>query len=259
MSKLREIFEHKASEVADAKIRLPMSELKAAIADCLPTRGFEAAIRVRTGIGLIAEVKKASPSQGLIREDFDPVAVAEAYSRAGATCLSVLTDEKYFQGSAENLRRVRGAIDLPLLRKDFVADPYQLLEARLWGADAILLIAAGLDDVQMSELHAHALELGLDVLVEAHNEEEVERANILEATLIGINNRDLSTFRTVLATSERLLPLIRSEAVKVSESALSKPEDVRRAKRAGADAVLIGTAFCKEPDIEAAVRRVMEW
>ncbi len=259
MSKLREIFEHKATEVSAAKARLSQSELAEKIVGLPDTRGFERALRARRNIGLIAEVKKASPSQGLIRDNFDPVAVSQAYSRAGATCLSVLTDEKFFQGSAENLRLVRAAVELPLLRKDFIADPYQIFEARLWGADAILLIAAGLDDVSMSELYAQARELDLDVLVEVHNEEEVERANAMGATMIGVNNRDLSTFQTDLATTERLLPLIRSEAVKVSESALSTHEDVRRAELAGANAVLIGTAFCAEPDIESKVRAVMGW
>lgn len=259
MSKLREIFEHKATEVAAAKARLPQAEVARMISDLPPTRGFESALRTTTGMGLIAEVKKASPSQGLIRGDFDPLAVADAYARAGATCLSVLTDEKYFQGSPENLRRVRSTVTLPLLRKDFIADPYQIFEARLWGADAILLIVAGLDDVSLSELLAQAKALTMDVLVEVHNEEEVERANALGAAMIGVNNRDLSTFQTDLATTERVLPLIRREAVKVSESALSTHADVRRAEAAGADAVLIGTAFCAEPDIESKVRAVMGW
>lgn len=259
MSKLREIFEHKAMEVAASKVRLPQAEIAEMAADLPPTRGFERTLRASGGIGLIAEVKKASPSQGLIRGDFDPVAVAEAYARAGATCLSVLTDEKYFQGSPENLRRVRGAVTLPLLRKDFIADSYQLYEARLWGADAILLIVAGLDDGSLSELFEEAKALQMDVLVEVHNEEEVERANALGATMIGVNNRDLSTFQTDLATTERLLPSIRREAVKVSESALSTHADIRRAEAAGANAVLIGTAFCAEPDIESKVRAVMGW
>lgn len=257
MSKLAEIFAHKAIEVERAKASLPLAELRAMAMDMPPARGFRAALDRREGIALIAEVKKASPSQGLIRADFDPVAVALAYADAGADCLSVLTDVDYFQGSPENLRRVRAAVDLPLLRKDFVAEPYQIYEAKAWGADAILLIVAGLEDGQMADLYGQARELGLDVLVEVHDEAETVRANVLGADLIGVNNRDLSTFKTDLATSERLMPLIRSEALKVSESALSAHEDVARAGRAGAKAVLIGTAFCAEPDIVAKVREVM--
>lgn len=257
MNKLAEIFAHKAIEVEQAKSSLPLAELRSRALDMPAPRGFRAALARRQGIALIAEVKKASPSQGLIRPDFDPVAVALAYAEAEADCLSVLTDIDYFQGSPDNLRRVRAAVDLPLLRKDFVADPYQIYEARAWGADAILLIVAGLEDGQMADLYGQARELGLDVLVEVHDEDETFRANALGADLIGVNNRDLSTFRTNLATTERLMPLIRSEALKVSESALSAQADVDRAERAGAKAVLIGTAFCAEPDIVAKVHEVM--
>lgn len=208
-------------------------------------------------LALIAEVKKASPSRGLIRPDFDAAEVAAAYARAGAQALSVLTDETYFQGSAENLVRAREAGGLPCLRKDFINDPYQIYEARAWGADAILLIVAGLDDASLADLHRLAVELGMDVLVEVHTDEETDRALALGAPLIGVNNRDLTDFRTTLGTSDRLLPRISPHAFAVSESALESRADLDRVHAAGAGAVLIGTAFCAAPDIEAKVREVM--
>lgn len=260
MSKLREIFDTKHQEVAEAKAKTSLQDLKAACRNLPPIRPFrKALIDAAVDVALIAEVKKASPSQGMIRADFDPAAVARSYERAGAQCLSVLTDVQYFAGSPDNLRLVRDAVVLPLLRKDFIDDPYQLYEARLWGADAILLIVAGLLPSQLRELNEEARTIGLDVLVEVHDEDEVETANDLNADLVGVNNRNLSTFETNLSTSEALIPLIHGGAVKVSESALRTYEDIQRAQEAGAHAVLIGTTFCAAPDVEAKVREVMNW
>ncbi len=206
---------------------------------------------------LIAEVKKGSPSQGEIRADFDPVAIAQSYERAGAACLSVLTDVQYFQGSPTYLREVRAAVGLPLLRKDFVFDPYQLDEARAWGADCVLLIVAGLERGLLTDLYHEAKHRLLDVLVEVHDEAETEFAVEMGADMIGINNRDLGTFETDLSTTLRLIRLIPEGVLKVSESALSTSEDVRKVHEMGADAVLIGTAFCASEDIEGKVREVM--
>jgi indole-3-glycerol phosphate synthase len=258
--RLRQILDHKRLEVEQAKLDLSLAELKSLAAEMPAPRGFERALaNGPQPLSLIAEVKKASPSQGLIREDFDPVDVALSYRRAGASCLSVLTDEKFFQGSLENLRKVHAAVDLPLLRKDFTIDAYQIYEARAWGADAILLIVAALTDEELREFGATAHEIGLDVLVEVHDDAETERALKLDETLIGVNNRNLATFETDLATSERLLPKIAPTALAVSESALATPEDLARVAAAGARAVLIGTTFCGSPDIEAKVREVMSW
>jgi len=258
--RLRQILEHKRLEVEAAKQHLPLEELRARALETPSPRGFERALAEGPQpLSLIAEVKKASPSQGLIRDDFDPVEVAHAYQRAGASCLSVLTDEKFFQGSPENLRKVRAAVDMPLLRKDFTIDAYQIYEARAWGADAILLIVAALSDDELREFGTIAHEIGLDVLVEVHDDAETDRALQLNETLIGVNNRNLATFETDLATSERLLPKIAPAALAVSESALATPEDLARVAAAGARAVLIGTTFCGSPDIEAKVREVMSW
>jgi indole-3-glycerol phosphate synthase len=223
-------------------------------------RGFRAALAdARPSLALIAEVKRASPSKGVIRPDFDPVTIAQAYEAAGAHALSVLTDERYFGGSLENLRRAREATRLPCLRKDFLLDPYQLYEARAWGADAVLLIVAGLEREQLAELHALALELGMDVLVEVHTLEEAETALGLGAELVGVNNRNLTDFRTDLSISEQILPLLAGRALAVSESALETCADLERVRAAGARAVLIGTAFMAAPDVGGKVREVMGW
>jgi len=213
----------------------------------------------RTSPSLIAEVKKASPSQGLIRADFDPAEIARTYEEAGAQCLSVLTDSPNFQGSLENLKLCREATNLPCLRKDFVYDPYQVYESRAWGADAILLIVAMLEAGQLNELYYLARDLRMDVLVEIHNDEELRRAIDLKADLIGINNRDLNTFKTDIQTSVNLLPFLPAGVVSVSESALATRADVETVHQAGARAVLIGTTFCGSPDIGAKVREVMGW
>lgn len=260
MNKLREIFEHKRREVAAARANLPLSEIRAKCTGLPPARGFRSALQeTERPIALIAEVKQASPSQGMIRPNFEPVAIATAYATAGAQCLSVLTDRKYFGGSPEYLREVRAAVELPILRKDFIDDEYQLFEARLWGADAALLIVAALSSTQLADLYGKSKEVGLDVLVEVHDEHELEVANAAGADLIGINNRNLATFETDLAVSERLLPKIHARALKVSESALATHADIERVLGAGADAVLIGTTFCASPDVERKVKEVMSW
>jgi indole-3-glycerol phosphate synthase len=257
MSVLDKIFAHKRIEVARASANLPINELIARAADVLPTRGFRRAIESQDGLALIAEVKKASPSQGLIRDPFEPDQIALAYERAGATCLSVLTDVDYFQGSPENLRITRGVTQLPALRKDFIYDPYQVWEAKVWGADAILLIMASLADDQVGQLSELANSLDLDVLAEVHDEVEAERTLNLGLPLVGINNRDLRTFKTDLSVTERISPLLRGQATIVSESALETRADVRFVESCGAKAVLIGTTFCRAPIIEDKVRELM--
>lgn len=257
MSILTEIFAHKAEEVAFAKSLVSPEELLARSADAPPRRGFLNALKSAVRPGLIAEVKKASPSAGVIRENFDPIDLAKIYEQSGATCLSVLTDVKYFQGSPDYLIRIRSEVELPLLRKDFIADPYQIAEAVLWGADAVLLIVAGLEKSQLFDLHALAELSGLDVLVEVHDDAECEIANELKAPLVGVNNRDLRTFKTDLSTTARLLPLLTEAELKVSESALYSHEDVQQVRAYGADAVLIGTAFTQSEDVGAAVRSIM--
>ncbi len=258
MSVLDKIFATKREEVAQAKSLVSEASL---LGEARGTPlGFRSALQNSSHpVALIAEVKKASPSQGLIRGDFDPVAIAEAYVTAGADALSVLTDEPYFQGSPEFLRMVRQAVKLPILRKDFLYDPYQVLEARAWGADAILVIVAGITVAQAHELMSAAEELGMDSLVEVHTREELDIALSLNANLIGVNNRDLSTFETDLGVSEALLPHLGESIVGISESALATSQDIQRVANAGARAVLIGTTFCGTPDIEGKVGEVMGW
>jgi len=260
MSVLTKIFERKAIEVADAKRLVGIDKIQALARETEAPRGFLRALANASGLALIAEVKKASPSQGIIRPNFDPVEVAQAYERAGAHALSVLTDEHYFQGSAENLRLAKKSTNLPCLRKDFVNDPYQVYQARAWGADAILLIVASLHASEVRDLRGLAEELGMDVLVEVHSEDEAEIAIDLKCPLIGVNNRDLSNFATSLTISTRLLPqVVASGALGVSESALETRSDLDIVQNAGAKAVLIGTSFCAAPNIEEKVREVMGW
>ena len=260
MSVLERIFSRKENEVATAKALVSESELQAQAADASPTRGFaDALVSASKPVALIAEVKKASPSKGVIRADFDAVEVARAYERAGAHCLSVLTDVAGFQGSVENLKRARAATKLPCLRKDFLFDPYQVWEARAWGADAILLIATSLATSQIVDLMGLASGLGMDALIEVHDEADVERALAAKATLVGVNNRNLADFTTDLSATERLLPLFPDDTIKVSESALESQNDIELVRRAGARAVLIGTTFCAAPDVESKVREVMAW
>jgi indole-3-glycerol phosphate synthase len=258
-SLLREILDHKKLEVEASSRLVSNSELQAKARDQGPTRGFAAALRGSPHpVALIAEVKKASPSEGLIRPDFEASEIARAYADATADCLSVLTDAQYFQGSAENLQLARQACTLPILRKDFIVDAYQIAESRTMGADAILLIVAALSRTQLTEYREEAESLNLDVLVEVHTLQEAEAALESGATLVGVNNRDLSTFRTDLATSEEILPTLEG-VIRVSESALNSTLDVERVQTAGARAVLIGTAFCRAPDIATKVREVMGW
>lgn len=260
MNALTRIFEVKREEVELAKRAKPLSVIKEEAKGQAATRGFKRALEnAAPTMALIAEVKKASPSRGLIRPDFDPSEIAKSYERAGAHALSVLTDEKHFQGSRENLELARDATALPVLRKDFLYDAYQVYEARAWGADAILLIVASLEPAQVTELRGLAKELGMDSLVEVHTEDEAQIAIELGCDLIGVNNRDLATFKTDLVASDKILPMISSEAFAVSESGLETLEDISRVQDEGARAVLIGTTFCAAQDIESKVKEVMGW
>lgn len=258
MSILDEIFLHKRKEVEHARARVSLADLKENAQSCPPAQGFMKALQNSPHpLALIAEVKAASPSEGTIRANFDPESIAKSYANAGADALSVLTDQKYFGGDSQNIRLAKDAAKLPALRKDFIYDEYQIWEAKLWGADAFLLIAAALANDELAHLLEIGQEAGLDALVEVHTKEETERALTAGATLIGVNNRDLSTFETRLETSEELLPLIAPHALAVSESALKTHDDLLRVQQAGARAVLIGTRFCQSDDIESAVHEVM--
>lgn len=253
---LQAIVADKRAELADARAATPPAELRAAIADLPPTRDFGAALR-DGGVSLIAEVKKASPSAGIIRDDFDPVAIARGYEAGGAAAISVLTDAKWFQGSPDHLRAVRAAVDLPLLRKDFVVDEYQLLEARAWGADAALLIVAVLGQSELVDLAAAAAELGLAALVEVHSAGEAERAAAAGCVLVGINNRDLTVFQTDLSTTLTLRPLLPDDCTVVSESGISSREDIERLAAAPVDAVLVGESLMRRTDVAAACRALL--
>ena len=256
---LDKIVVTKKAELEQLQQRTSVRELERVIADLPETLGFKAALTERANrrMGLIAEVKKASPSKGLIRPDFDPVSIARAYEEAGADCLSVLTDAPYFQGSNEYLRQIRQAVGLPLLRKDFTIHPIQIYEARAIGADAVLLIAAILTKAELKRFLAEAADLGLDAIVEVHSREELDIALDIGADIVGINNRDLRTFHVDLGVTEQLSRDIPSGRLIVSESGLSKPEDIERVYQAGARAVLIGEHFMRKPDVGAAVRELM--
>jgi indole-3-glycerol phosphate synthase len=276
---LDEIVEQKKREVAKLPARLiAAGDLRDAMLEHGERRDFIAALRnPRCGdIGLIAEVKKASPSLGVICKDFEPVRIAKEYEAAGASCLSVLTDEKFFQGSLDYLRQIRAAVELPLLRKDFIIDERQILEAIEWGADAILLIVAILTDAQLAKFHALAIEAGLAVLVEVHDQEELERALKVSPALIGVNNRNLKTFKVDLATTERLAAKIEdgrwkmaktampssirnspSSPLLVAESGIHSRADVERLKKCGAGAILVGESLMKQGDIQAKIRELI--
>jgi indole-3-glycerol phosphate synthase len=257
MSILSQILADKRNEVDCARRRLPAEKLRDR-ADAAPAvRSFSGALKAAPLPALIAEVKKASPSKGIIREDFDAVAIARIYADNGAACLSVLTDEPYFQGHLRYLSAVRAAVDRPLLRKDFIIDGYQLLEARAAGADAVLLIAAALTDDKLAELLDETRALGMEAIVEAHDADEVTEALRSGATLIGVNNRDLHTFRTTIQTTLDLLPAIPSECLVISESGINRRADVERLGVAGVHAVLVGEALMREPDIAAKMHELL--
>lgn len=250
---LDKIVATKREEIAAAKTARPVAQLEEALPAAPPVRDFFAALATGDDVRLIAEVKKASPSAGIIREDFDPVTIAKTYADHGASCISVLTDESYFQGSLEFLRQIRRAVDTPLLRKDFILDPYQLLEARAAGADAVLLIAECLDDCDLRSLHNRAIELGMTPLVEFYEPANLPRVLEAGARLIGINNRDLRSFETDLEHTIRLRQDIPEECVVVGESGIRTRADVDRLAAANVDAMLVGESLMRQQDIGAAV------
>ena len=257
--KLAEILATKRAEVALRKRREPVAALEDLARQQGPARGFRRALerKAETGFALIAEIKKASPSKGLIRADFHPAEHARAYARGGAACLSVLTDAPYFHGHEDYLIAARHVVALPVLRKDFMIDPWQVAEARSIGADAILIIVAALADAQMAEIEAAAVERGMDVLVEVHDAAEMERAARLKSRLIGINNRNLKTFETDLATTEQLAPLAPEGAVLVGESGITSHADIERLAESGVRAFLVGESLMRQPDVEAATRALL--
>jgi len=256
---LKRIVAHSRETLKRRKAAVPARELIGRAADMPVTRGFEARLRSMAAVGdtaIIAEVKKGSPSKGVIRPDFDPVAIARIYEQNGAACLSVLTEEQFFLGSLAYLTAISAAVDLPLLRKDFIVDEYQIHEARVAGADAILLIAACLELSQIRDYHALAGELGMDVLLEVHDERELEMALGSECSMIGVNNRDLRTFVTDLGTTGRLARMLPSERLLVAESGINMRSDIERLSADGAAAFLIGEAMMRETDIGAKLREL---
>jgi indole-3-glycerol phosphate synthase len=257
---LARIAAYKREDVAARKARMTQSAVEAAAASASPPRGFRAArerARAPGRLALIAEIKKASPSRGLIREVFDPPMLARAYEAGGAACLSVLTDGPSFQGSEADLMAARAAVALPCIRKDFLVDPWQVAESRGFGADAILVIMAMVDDALAAELIAEAGRLGMDALVETHDEAELDRAAALGASLVGVNNRDLRTFVTDLAVTERLATRTPAGALLVTESGIFTPADVARMAAAGAGAMLVGESLMRQADVEAAARAIL--
>lgn len=257
--KLAEICATKRKEVAARKPLASIADLDARAAAQTAPRGFRRALEAKAanGFGLIAEIKKASPSKGLIRPDFHPSDHARAYQDGGAACLSVLTDAPYFQGHEDYLVEARAACALPVLRKDFMVDPWQVAEARAIGADAILIIVAALDDALMAEIEAAALERGMDVLVEVHNEAEMERAARLRSRLIGVNNRDLKRFVTDIATTERLVPLAPEGTLLVSESGINSHADLLRLEAHGVRCFLVGESLMRQADVTAATQALL--
>ena len=258
MSVLHEICKKKRAHVEKQKNAHPLNEIKNRIADQSPSRGFIDRIKTvnAAGIALITEVKKASPSKGLIRADFDPASIAKIYEDNGAACVSVLTDEPYFQGTDAHFISARTAIELPMIRKDFMIDPYQIYESRALGADCILLIMAALDDSLAAELYGLATDLGMDVLVEIHDAEELERALTLNPAMIGINNRNLKTLSVDVQTSFNLVSDIPENCVKIAESGLSDHNTLTKLKTAGFSGFLVGESLMRQDDIRSAVKKL---
>ncbi len=259
---LKEICDRKREHVAEKKTIVSLADLEARAASQTAPRGFHAALTravTEDRYGFICEIKKASPSKGLIRpDDFDPATLAAAYERGGASCLSVLTDEPYFQGHDHYLEQARAATTLPCLRKDFMVDPYQVIEARALGADCILLIMAALDDELAAELEATALDLGMDVLIEVHDGLELDRALRLKSPMIGVNNRNLKTMEVTIQTTLDLVPRYAADRLAIAESGLGTPEDLSACAAAGAQCFLIGETFMRQTDVEAAVRSLQK-
>lgn len=253
---LEQICAKKREHIAQQKSRVPIAELAEKALHQTPPRGFAQALK-NTKTGLIAEIKKASPSKGIIREDFDPRALAKAYASGGATCLSVLTDVPYFQGQDDYLAQVRAAVSLPILRKDFMLEPYQIIESRALGADCILLIMAALSDDQAAELEGLALGLGMSVLIEVHNAAEVERALKLKSPLLGVNNRNLKTLEVTLETSKDLAAMIPSDKIKIAESGIFTHADIVQLQQFGYEAFLVGESLMRQPDVTKATRELL--
>lgn len=260
MNILDEIVEEKKREVAKLPARIiAAGDLRDALLEHGERRDFITALKnpLRNSVALIAEVKKASPSAGIICKDFDPIRIAKEYEAAGASCLSVLTDEKYFKGSLDYLRQIRAAVKLPLLRKDFIIDERQILEAIEWGADAILLIVSILSDEQLQKFHSLAVDAGLAVLVEVHDEAELNRALKINPALLGVNNRDLKTFKVDLGTTEKLAAKVGHEKILVAESGIHTRADVERLKKCGARAILVGESLLRDDNIQSKIRELI--
>jgi indole-3-glycerol phosphate synthase len=254
---LDEIITYKKKELAETKRASSLADVKARAADAAPVRGFGKALSTGHGIKLIAEVKKASPSKGVIREDFDPVKIARTYEESGASCVSVLTEQKFFQGRLDYLAAIRSSVGLPLLRKDFIIDEYQIFEARAAGADAILLIAACLEKQQIEDFIGIAAQIGLDALVESHTHKELDRSLLAGAAMVGINNRNLATFTVSLRTTLDLLKDIPDDRIVVSESGIKTRDDVIMLEKVGLDAILVGESLMREKDIRKKVKELL--
>jgi len=257
---LEKIIAYKRNEIADAVAKRPLATVEDAAHKTPPVRGFAAALQARIAAGrpaLIAEIKKASPSKGLIRADFDPQALAAAYEAGGAACLSVLTDGPSFQGAPEHLTRARASTQLPALRKDFMLDRYQVAESRALGADCVLIIMAAVDDVTAGTLCAYANAWGMDAIAEVHDSTELDRALALDCRLVGINNRDLKTFATSLETTEELAPRVPKDRTVIAESGIASPADLRRLAKCGVHAFLVGESLMRQADVAAATRALL--
>jgi indole-3-glycerol phosphate synthase len=257
---LEKIIAYKRKEIADAIAEEPLEAVEAAARKAPPVRPFAKALEARFAQkrpALIAEIKKASPSKGLIRADFDPASLAAAYEKGGAACLSVLTDGPSFQGRAEHLAQARAATQLPVLRKDFMLDRYQVAQSRALGADCILIIMAAVDDVMAGTLCAYAHAWDMDAIAEVHDKSELDRALKLDCRLIGINNRDLKTFATTLATTERLAPSVPHDRIVIAESGIAEPADLERLAKSGVHAFLVGESLMRQPDVATATRALL--